>query len=96
MQENYCMLNTFAACIFLVFVLEIGTVAAGFVLKLVESFSADKILYFSFSDPWARYILCFRDAISETVTDGMETSIAKYEEKPIQSAWDFIQVIRIS
>jgi len=63
-KENYCMLNTFAACIFLVFVLEIGTVAAGFVLK---------------------------DAISETVTDGMETSMAKYEEKPIQSAWDFIQ-----
>lgn len=63
-KENYCMLNTFAVCIIFVFILEIGAVGAGFVLK---------------------------GAISKTVTDGMETSIAKYEEKSIQSAWDFIQ-----
>jgi len=32
-KENYCMLITFAVCILFVFVLEIGTVVAGFVLK---------------------------------------------------------------
>lgn len=63
-KENYCMLNTFAVCILFVFLLEIGAVVAGIVLK---------------------------DAISKTVTDGMESSMAEYETKSIHSAWDFIQ-----
>jgi len=64
-KENYCMLNTFAVCILFVFLLEIGAVVAGFVLK---------------------------DAISKTVTNGMESSMAEYAKNTnMKKAWDFVQ-----
>jgi len=49
-KENYCMLITFAVFILFVFLLEIGTVAAGFVLKGAISKTVTKGLESSMSE----------------------------------------------